>query len=363
MTQAPGPKSGWIEQPTTPPAPGPGPETLLGATLPSFRFSLGTVEPKRWGKSWAKEATVREFPPSQAIAGVSMHLEPGAERELHWHANAAEWAYMLGGNARVTVTDPSGWTEIVDFAKGDIWYFPRGHAHSIQGLGPAGCDFILVFDNGYFSEFGTFSISDWVAHTPLEVVAKNFRVPESALAGLPKGEVYIADGPVPPALGPIDDEGRLSHRYPLHQGRLKTFGGGTLRIASVKEFPISTTMTGVHLALKPQGLREMHWHPNANEWQFYISGRARMTVFGSGGRAMTDVFGPGDVGYVPQGYGHYIEAVGDEPVSAILVLDNGTYEEIALDTWMAGNTPQLLSTNFGLSEDLFATIDKADGGT
>ena len=106
------------------------------------------------------EATLAEFKPSEHIAGVSMRLKPGALRELHWHANAAEWAYVLSGRCRVTTIDPQGHSEIADFNPGDVWYFPRGHGHSIQGLGPQDCSFLLVFDNGYFSEFGTFSITD-----------------------------------------------------------------------------------------------------------------------------------------------------------------------------------------------------------
>src|SRR6187549_1192535 len=128
-----------------------------------------------------------------------MTLEPGGLRELHWHANAAEGAYVIEGRCRVTTIAPENQCEIVDFAPGDVWYFPRGHGHSIQGLGPSTCTFVLVFDNGYFSEFGTFSITDWIGHTPKHLLAKNFNLPESAFEGFPKDEVYFARGAVPPA--------------------------------------------------------------------------------------------------------------------------------------------------------------------
>jgi len=36
----------------------------------------------------------------------------------------------------------------------------------LECLGDKPAHFILIFDNGYFSEFGTFSISDWIGHTP-----------------------------------------------------------------------------------------------------------------------------------------------------------------------------------------------------
>jgi oxalate decarboxylase len=344
---------------------GPAPAPLAGAELPSFRFPLGTVAPKTFQGGTAKEATVAEFPVSDKLAGVYMTLEPGALRELHWHANAAEWAYVIDGRCRVTTIDPENQAEIVDFGPGDVWYFPRGHGHSIQGIGPGVCTFLLVFDNGYFSEFGTFSISDWVGHTPAEVLARNFGVAPSTFANFPKSEVYIAQGPVPAAL-PQDPgpgtliEPPLTHRYRLLAQQPDTFPGGSMRVVSMRDFPISSTMTGALFVIKPGGMRELHWHPNAAEWQFYMRGSGRMTVFGSHGRARTDTFGPGDVGYVPQGYGHYIENIGEDDLEIVLAFNNGTYQSISITAWMAANPDLLLATNFRVPESVFASFPKGE---
>jgi len=337
---------------------GPTPPVLAGAQLPSFRFQLGAVAPKSWNGGWAKEATVAQFPVSEKLAGVLMSLNPGGLRELHWHANAAEWAYVIKGQCRVTTINPQGQSQIADFAAGDVWYFPRGFGHSIQGIGAEDCLFVLVFDNGYFSEFGTFSISDWVGHTPPEVLAKNFGVPASTFANFPKREVYIAKGPVPPPL-PADpapgtiNPGTLTHRYRLLAQRPDTYPGGTNRLVSQREFPISTTITGALMRIKPGGMRELHWHPNADEWQYYIGGRARMSVFGSNGRVRVEEFNAGDVGYVPQGYGHYIENAGSEDLELLIVLTNGTYESISLANWIGANPHLLLATNFEVPESTF----------
>ena len=120
-------------------------------------------------------------------------------RELHWHATAAEWAFVIDGRVRTTVIDPQGCAETNDFEPGDIWYFPRGHGHVLCCLGDKPCHFILIFDNGYFSEFGTFSITDWIGHAPAPLLAKNFGVPESTFDSFPKEEVYFASGPQPSA--------------------------------------------------------------------------------------------------------------------------------------------------------------------
>src|SRR6187397_1268184 len=293
------------------PPSGPTPASLTGTELPSFRFALGAMTPKVYDGGWLRAATVDQFPVSQKLAGALMQLVPGGLRELHWHSNAAEWAYVIKGQCRVTTIDPQNRSEVVDFGAGDVWYFPRGHGHSIQGIGHEDCLFILVFDNGYFSEFGTFSISDWLGHVPPEVLQKSLGVPAQRFADFPKREVFIAKGTVPPPLSPNRagslDATSLTHRYRLLDQKPEDYPGGTNRLVSQREFPISTTMTGAHMRLKPGAIRELHWHPNADEWQYYLGGRASMSVFGSHGRVRTDQFGAGDVGYVPQGYGHYIE--------------------------------------------------------
>src|SRR5437879_11489427 len=108
-----------------------------------------------------------------------MRLTAGGVREMHWHT-AAEWAYMLKGRARITAIDQDGRAFQDDVGEGDLWYFPAGIPHSIQGLEDDGCEFLLVFDDGNFSEEATFLLSDWMAHTPKEILAKNFGVPKSA---------------------------------------------------------------------------------------------------------------------------------------------------------------------------------------
>ena len=148
-----------------------------------------------------------------------MKLEPGAMRELHWHATAAEWAFVIEGRRPHDGHRPAGNAETNDFEPGDVWYFPRGHGHMLECLGDKPTHFILIFDNGYFSEFGTFSISDWIGHTPKALLAKNFGLPESAFDGFPKDEVYFARGAVPPEKPTTPLQGwklpPLTHKYQL----------------------------------------------------------------------------------------------------------------------------------------------------
>src|SRR5580698_2120349 len=324
---------------------------LSGDELPTFKFELEKSAGKVIGNSSGKEATVKQLPISKGIAGVSMRLEPGVMRELHWLATAAEWAFVIEGRCRTTVADPYGGSETSDFAPGDIWYFPRGHGHSIQCLGNKPCHFILIFDNGYFSEFGTFSITDWLGHTSKALLAKNFGVPESTFDKFPKEEVYFARGAIPPEKQTIPLQGvklpPATHKFQLlAEPPHRVFQGGREWRVDSSRFPISQTVTGVILDLEPGALRELHWHPTADEWQYVIEGDISVTMFGSHGRYRTEKLSAGDVGYIPQGYGHSIENVGDKSCRILIGFNTGHYEAIDLSSWIAGNPVDVLATNF-----------------
>jgi len=339
--------------------------TLSGDELPTFKFALEKSEGKVIGNSYGKEATTKQLPISKGIAGVSMRLEPGAMRELHWHATAAEWGFVIEGRVRTTVMDPRGEAEINDFDPGDVWYFPRGHGHMLQCLGARPCHFILIFDNGYFSEFGTFSITDWIGHAPKPLLAKNFGLPEATFETFPKQEVYFARGSIPPELPAAPLQGvklpTATHKYRLlSQVPHAVYQGGREWRVDASRFPISTTITGVILDLDPGALRELHWHPNADEWQYVIDGRMAVTMFGSHGRFRAETLEKGDVGYIPQGYGHSIENVGDTPGRILIGFNTGTYEGIDLSQWIAGNPADVLATNFGQRPELFGKFPNHD---
>src|SRR5437879_6393102 len=148
------------------------PDPLVsGKELPTFKFALEKSKGRVIGKSTAKEATALQLPISKGISGVSMGLEPGGMRELHWHATAAEWALVDQGRVRTTVIQPNGPSEINEFDAGDVWYFPRGHTHRLECLGNEPCHFIINCDNSYYAESGTSSITDSISVTPKPLVA------------------------------------------------------------------------------------------------------------------------------------------------------------------------------------------------
>ncbi len=166
------------------------PSTDSKSLVQTFKYPFSFANKRTYEGGWSREVTVRELAVSKTLAGVNMRLTAGGVRELHWHS-AAEWAIMLYGSARITAIDLDGKSFVADTNKYDLWFFPSGVPHSIQGLGPDGCEFMLVFDDGNFSESETVLLSDAMAHLPRSVLAKNFGVPQEAFKNLPKEELFI----------------------------------------------------------------------------------------------------------------------------------------------------------------------------
>ena len=137
------------------------PPTTDHGTLPNMKWSFADSHTRIEEGGWARQTTVRELPTSKELAGVNMRLDEGAIRELHWH-KSSEWAYILEGSTRITAIDMDGGNYIADVGKGDLWFFPAGYPHSLQGIGKGGCEFLLIFDDGNFSEDETFLLSDWI---------------------------------------------------------------------------------------------------------------------------------------------------------------------------------------------------------
>lgn len=350
--------------PTNPPREAEGPDRLLPpptdhGTLPNLKWSFCDSHNRVSEGGWARQTTAREIPTATTIAGVNMRLKAGAIRELHWHKEN-EWAIMLKGRARVTAVDQDLRTYQDEVGEGEGWLFPAGIPHSIQGVGDDGCEFLLVFDDGNFDENETFLLCDWLSRTPKEILAKNFNVPESAFAHIPKGERYIFPSKEPKPLAqdrvaglgpvPLNFTHRLIKMEPM---RMKY---GTVRIMDSTNFPISKTIASALVEVEPGGMRDLHWHPNADEWQYYISGQGRMTVFASSGCAQTFDFQAGDVGSIPRAMPHYVENTGNTTLRFLEMFRSPRFEDVPLAQWLAFTPHELVRAHLNIDESVLAKI-------
>ncbi|GGE77297.1 oxalate decarboxylase family bicupin [Priestia taiwanensis] len=337
------------------------PPATDAGTIPNLKFSFSDTHMQLNHGGWSREITIRELPIATTLAGVNMRLTPGGVRELHWHKQS-EWAYMILGNARITSVDQNGRNFIADVSAGDLWFFPAGIPHSIQGLGD-GCEFLLVFDDGNFSELDTFTITDWFAHTPKDVLAANFGVSKEAFSHIPTKQRYIFQTNVPGSLENQkvpDPYGAIpqSFTYKLLDQEPIITPGGTVRIVDSTHFPISTKIAAALVEVKPGGMREMHWHPNNDEWQYYLSGTARMTVFGASGTARTFNYRAGDVGYVPFAMGHYIQNTGETSLWFLEMFQSNRFADVSLNQWMALTPKELIKDHLHVGEELIHALRK-----
>ena len=326
-------------------------------------YSFDLVHKRVQEGGWTHEVNQRVLPTSPDLAGVNMRLTAGSFRELHWHT-ADEWAIMLYGNARVTVMNPDGTMFIGDVGKGDLWLFPAGFPHSLQGLGPDGCQFLLVFNEGNFTEDGTFLLSEFVAHTPPSVLAKNFGLEKDAIAKLPKEELYIFPAKLPgslaqdkAAIGGRRVESPFQYTFKMEaMAPTRKTAGGEVRIVDSRNFPVSKSVAAALVNIKPGGMRELHWHPNASEWQFWLAGKGRMTIVMNEGKARTMDFNANDVGFVPRVAGHYIENTGDTDCVFLEMFKADQFVDVSLNNWIRRVPPEMATAHLNLDPELIAKI-------
>ncbi len=327
-------------------------------TLPSLRWSFCDSHNRLSEGGWSRQTTIRELPIAKELAGVNMRLTAGGVREMHWHMEN-EWAYVLKGKARVTLVDENLSAFQADVGEGEGWFFPTGIPHSIQGLGPEGCEFLLVFDDGHFDENSTFALTDWLSCTPKDVLAKNFGVPEKAFAKIPAEERYIFQAKVPPPLekDKIQGLGKVPFDYSHRMIKMKPLKMpfGQVRIMDSRAFPASSISAAL-VEVEPGGMRELHWHPHADEWAYFIEGKAKMTAFASSHSAQTFDFQAGDVGYVPRAMPHYVENVGKTTLRFLEMFKSSYFKDVPLAQWLALTPHELVRQHLHVDESFLKKI-------
>ncbi|RAL59528.1 hypothetical protein DID88_006522 [Monilinia fructigena] len=286
---------------------------------------------------------VDNIPAATEMAGVNMRLEEGGYRELHWH-KAAEWAYIFNGSVRLQAVNEDGQTFVDDLSAGDVWFFPPGIPHSLQGL-KGGTEFLLVFDDGSFSEDNTFLASEVFAHNPLEVLSKNFQLPESACKNITG------------SAGIIPQE--FSYSYHLSKAPLThDTPGGTIKILDPKTFPIAEKFSAAVVTVHPGAMREIHWHTTSDEWNFFIAENARISIYAAQGTTRTFDYHAGDCGYIPKGMTHYVENVGKDDVVFIEVLQADHFSDISVGQWVGLTPKQIVADTLNLSDETVSAFKK-----
>ncbi|MCJ1467256.1 hypothetical protein MMC07_005880 [Pseudocyphellaria aurata] len=358
----------------------------LGATstdsgvVPNLKWSFSDSHQRLFDGGWVREQVVTDLPSSPDLSAAQLHLTKGAIREMHWH-RVAEWGYMTAGSVRMAAVDENGKNQVGTVETGDIWYFPKGSAHTVQGLEDQN-EMLLVFDDGDFDAVGTtFQVDDWLIHTPKSILARNFGVDESVFNVLPKSDPYILPPTNLSTVDVSDPSGKTDFIYQLSKITPPTVpgGGGTLSIVDSRVFPIATTIAAAVVKLEPGGLRELHWHPNGAEWLYFQKGHARATVFIGSATARTIDFQAGDTAIFPDNagesflqslfqinqshwlfaQGHYIENTSkNETLEWLEYYKSDRVVDISLSQWLALTPHDIAADVLGVSVEVINNLKK-----
>ncbi|OCT49025.1 Oxalate decarboxylase OxdC [Cladophialophora carrionii] len=317
-----------------------GQQSTDAGTVPNLKWPFSLSKTKIFPGGWTRTQDINDLPQSKDIAAAQQHLRRGALRELHWH-KVAEWGFVYSGSVLISAVDADGNYQLQQLGFGDIWYFPKGVAHTIQGLEDDN-EYLLTFDDGDFNAVGvTFMVDDWLAHTPKSVIAKNFGLNETVFKNLPTTDPYILNGTITNSsvsgINPqLSGNSSFVYRTLQHPSESVPGNGGTFYKIDSTNFPISKTIAATYVTLKPGGLRELHWHPNAEEWLYFHQGQGRATVFIGNANARTFDFGPGDTAVFPDNSGHYIENTSPtDDLVWIEIYKSDRVQDISLTQWLA----------------------------
>jgi oxalate decarboxylase len=332
--------------------------------VPNLKWRFSDSKTRLFKGGWLREQVIQDLPQSHDISAAQQHLSKGAIRELHWH-RVAEWGFVYAGSVLISAVDEFGKYQVETLNFGDIWYFPKGVAHTVQGLGDEN-EFLLVFDDADFDKVGTtFNIDDWVAHTPRDVVAKNFGLDPSVFDHVPVPNPNIFNGTVSTKNVTADPGDVLTgdasfvYRTLQHEPEAVPGKGGQFYKIDSTNFPASKTLAATFVTLKPGGLRELHWHPNAEEWLYFHKGSARATVFIGNAASRTFDFSAGDTAAFPDNSGHYIENTSEtEDLVWIEMYKSDRVADISLTQWLALTPADLVAQTLNIPLDIAEKLQK-----
>jgi oxalate decarboxylase len=195
---------------------------------------------------------------------------------------------------------------------------------------------------------------------PVDALSENLHTPEAVIKSFPQEIVLVTQGSFPPPpLAESTNQLPSSPMFTVEDGPCKDLGkGGYIYEVKSDIFPAATSMSGGLIHLETGSLRTIHWHPNADEMHYVINGTLKVSVYGIGGQSETYVIEAGDIGFVPKGFAHYLEAV-NGPADILVTFNDPKWQNQELSTWMAVTPPHLTATSLQTTEESIAGFPKS----
>ncbi|KAI8943273.1 hypothetical protein NX059_001293 [Plenodomus lindquistii] len=344
-----------------------GQQSTDSGTVPNLKWRFGDSKTRIYPGGWVREQVNDDLPASHDIAAAQQHLKKGAIRELHWH-RVAEWGQVLFGRVLVSAVDENGRHQTTELDFGDIWYFPKGQAHTVQGLDDEN-EYLLAFDDANFDQAGTtFNLDDWLAKTPKSILAKSFGLPESTFDKLPERNPYIQNSTsgqgsklrkVSGGAGDLSGDASYVYRTFQHAPEPAPGGAGQWWKIDSTNFPIAKTIASTYVVIEPLGVRELHWHPTSEEWLYFHEGEAQATVFTGNSNSRTFNFKPGDTAVFPDNSGHYIENTSaTQNLTFIEIYKSERVADVSLTQWLALTPADIVADVLKIPVDVVQGLKK-----
>lgn len=308
---------------------------------PVYQGELGSV----------RRITADAFPMLRRMAIKRLVLAPGAIREPHWHANADELAYCLSGALLVSVLDTADVFGRFTISAGEMFHIATGSLHTIENVGDAEAELIIVFSNERPEDFtlqAAFgAMSDAVLGNTFTLPAQDFapirRDTSSARYLVRRG------GPAEvPASAAYPDP----HKFSIAgQTPPIDFPYGTAQLARAQFWPALRHLSMYSIDVRENGMREPHWHPDTAEMGYVHKGRARMSILDPDGSIDTYLLEPGDTYFIPRSYPHQIEVLSEEDIHFLVFFDQPTPEDVGYRAATSSFSKEVLAATFGVAPD------------
>lgn len=329
--------------------------------LPPFAFPLEASAPVEYASGAVRWATGEQLPTLQGVSMASLRLAPGGMRELHWHLNAHELNVCLAGAGQIGIFAPDGTSETIDIGPGSITFIPDGYTHYIANTGADELHLVIAFTH---ERLETTDFSQALPAMPTPLLAQVFGVTANEFPFLAtRGDRVLVPLDAPEAgavAGTPVAAAPSAYSVTIDQLAVTSLTGGTVQPLTDQQIPKLEGVTVFPLSAVPYGLREPHWHPNAAELNYCVSGEAQIGIVAPDGNVQTFAVNAGDIAYIPRNWFHYIANTGDEPLQFLIffLTPDPHIQTVNLSLTVDHVPASVLAASFGSDPAAFAALPK-----
>lgn len=293
------------------------------------------------------------------LSGMALSLltlQPNGMREPHWHPNADELGYCVEGKALMTIFSPGAKHNTFLIEPGTLSFVPMGSMHHIENIGSGPLKMLICFDNDNPEDL---ELSSSIGAMPDTILGETFGMQPKFFADL-HAEVkpaFIVEKSHHPSMKDSWQTNQYKMAIESSQPQVNT-RGGWVKMSNSFLMPTLKGLSMYSVLLEPKGAREPHWHPNASELNYLISGTARITLLSPGGRVETFDMKAGDMSFLPRGYLHHIENTGSDPARFAIFFNHTDPSDIGISGCLGAYSNEVLAALFKVPVSYFDKLPK-----